>query len=81
MQNFSERLSMKNVIFVIGLFLLLFIIILSIYNNEPSGRYYNCRDIDFLPDVPPKVRQECRRIIRERIEEQKKLQEEKLIST
>ncbi len=72
---------MKNVILVISLFLFLFIIIINVYNNEPSGRYYNCRDIDFLPDVPPQVRQECRKIIRERMEEEKKLQESKLIHT
>ncbi len=71
---------MKNVIFVIGIFLFLFILIINIY-SEPSGKWYNCRDVDFLPDVPPQVRQECRKIIRERMEEQKKLQDSKLINT
>lgn len=71
---------MKNVMLVISLFLLLFIIIVTVYDG-PEGKWYNCRDVDFLPDVPPQVRQECRKIIKERLEEQKKLQDSKLIHT
>lgn len=67
---------MKNIILVITIFLTFFLLVLS--NIEmPSGKYYNCRDIDFLPDVPPKVREECRKVIRERLEEQRKQQEDK----
>jgi hypothetical protein len=71
---------MKNVILVISLFMLVFIIVINIF-DAPTGRYYNCRDIDFLPDVPPKVREECRRIIKERLDEQRKNPDRTLLHT
>ena len=71
---------MKNFILVISLFLLVFVIMINVF-EPPTGRYYNCRDIDFLPDVPPKVREECRRIIKERLDEQRNSPEKKLIHT
>lgn len=71
---------MKNIILVIGLFMLVFIIVINIF-DAPTGRYYNCRDLDFHPDVPPKVREECRKIIKERLDEQRNSPDKKLIHT
>jgi hypothetical protein len=55
---------MKNILIVIVAFIAVFLIAINNW-GEPSGRYYNCRDIDFLPDVPPQVRVECRKMIKE----------------
>ena len=62
---------MKNILIVIIAFLALFIIAITNWGS-PSGRYYNCRDIDFLPDIPPQVRVECRKLIKEKLDEERK---------
>lgn len=62
---------MKNILLVIGIFIAVFLIVISNWGG-PSGRYYSCRDIDFHPDVPPQVRVECRKIIKEKLEEERK---------
>lgn len=62
---------MKNILIVIIAFLALFIIVITNWGS-PSGRYYNCRDIDFLPDIPPQVRVECRKLIKEKLDEERK---------
>jgi hypothetical protein len=62
---------MKNILIVIVAFIVLFLIAITNW-GEPSGKYYNCRDIDFLPDVPPQVRVECRKMIKEKLDEERK---------
>ena len=62
---------MKNILIVIVAFIAVFLIAINNW-GEPPGRYYNCRDLDFHPDVPPQVKTECRKIIREKIEEEYK---------
>jgi hypothetical protein len=62
---------MKNILIVIAAFIAVFLIAINNW-GEPPGRYYNCRDLDFHPDVPPQVKTECRKIIREKIEEEYK---------
>lgn len=32
--------------------------------RTPSGRYYDCRMADFHPDYPPKVKEECRKLMK-----------------
>jgi hypothetical protein len=61
---------MKNILLVIVLFLVVFLIAVSNWGS-PSGRYYDCRNIDFLPDIPPQVRTECRKMIKERLDDER----------
>ena len=62
---------MKNILIVIVSFIAVFLIAINNW-GEPPGRYYSCRDIDFLPDVPPQVRVECRKMIKEKLDEERK---------
>ena len=55
---------MKNILIVIVAFIAVFLIVIGNW-EFPSGRYYNCRDVDFHPDVPPQVRVECRKMIKD----------------
>lgn len=71
---------MKNILIVLGIFFLVFLIVLGRY-SQPEGRYYNCRDIDFLPDVSPQLREECRKIIKERLEEKKQQEQTSKLMT
>jgi hypothetical protein len=71
MPTVSQRLHMKNILIVIVSFIAVFLIAINNW-GEPSGRYYSCRDIDFLPDVPPQVRVECRKLIKEKLDEERK---------
>ena len=76
MPTISQRLRMKNILIVIVAFIALFLIAITNW-GEPSGRYYNCRDIDFLPDVPPQVRVECRKMIKEKLDEERRRNHDK----
>lgn len=71
---------MRNMVVVIAIFLAFFIIAISNFGT-PSGKWYNCRDVDFLPDIPPRVKEECRRIIKERLDEQKKQETKNIVTT
>jgi hypothetical protein len=62
---------MKNILLVIVAFIAVFLIVINNW-HEPSGRYYSCRDVEFHPDVPPQVKVECRKLIREKLEEEQK---------
>jgi hypothetical protein len=62
---------MKNILIVIVAFIAVFLIAINNW-GEPAGRYYRCGDLDFHPDVPPQVRTECRKMIKERIDEERK---------
>ena len=62
---------MKNILLVILMFIAVFLIVVSNW-GESSGRYYNCGDLDFHPDVPPQVRVECRKMIKEKLDEERK---------
>jgi hypothetical protein len=61
---------MKNILLVIALFLSAFLIFIGTWVEQP-GKYYDCRNIDFLPDVPPQVRTECRKMIKERLDDER----------
>lgn len=67
---------MKNILIVIAVFLAVFVLVVANW-NMPSGRYYNCRDIDFLPDVPPQVRTECRKMIKEQMDQRRRQEQDK----
>jgi hypothetical protein len=62
---------MKNILLVIVAFIAVFLIVINNW-DEPSGRYYSCRDIEFHPDVPPEVRVECRKLIREKLDDERR---------
>jgi hypothetical protein len=67
----SQRLRVKNILIVIVTFIAVFLIVIGNW-EFPSGRYYNCRDVDFHPDVPPQVKIECRKLIKEKLDEERK---------
>ena len=67
---------MKNILIIIVAFIAVFLIAINNW-GEPPGRYYNCRDIDFLPDVPPQVRVECRKMIKEKLDEERRRNHDK----
>ena len=71
MSTIGQRLRMKNILLVIVAFIAVFLIVINNW-DEPSGRYYSCRDVEFHPDVPPQVKVECRKLIRENLEEEHK---------
>ena len=62
---------MKNILIVILSFIAVFLIVASIWEG-PTSKYYNCRGVEFQPDVPPQVKIECRKLIRERLDEERK---------
>ena len=71
MPTVGQRLRMKNILLVIVAFIAIFLIAINNWEG-PSGRYYNCRDLDFHPDVPPEVRVECRKLIKEKLDEERR---------
>ena len=71
MSTIGQRLHMKNILIVILSFIAVFLIVASIWEG-PTSKYYNCRDVEFQPDVPPQVKIECRKLIRERLDEERK---------
>lgn len=71
---------MKNILIVIVAFIAVFLIVISNWES-PSGRYFNCRDLDFHPDIPPQVRIECRKMIKERLNEERKRNLDSMRST
>lgn len=70
MQNNDQRTSIKNSILIFCIVLLLFLLAFTFLDNERVV-YYNCRDIDYLPDVPPAVRHECRELLKQQYQKQK----------
>ena len=67
---------MKDISIMIVMLLAMFLIV-TIYWDRPSGKWINCRDVDFLPDVPPEVRAECRKIIKDRLDQQRNQEQER----
>ena len=71
MSTIGQRFDMKNILIVILSFIAVFLIVASIWEG-PTSKYYNCRDVEFHPDVPPQVKIECRKLIREKLDEERK---------
>lgn len=51
---------MKDIIIVILLGIILSMIFLNLPREE--GRWYDCTWAEISPDIPPKVKEECRKI-------------------
>jgi hypothetical protein len=47
--------------------LLFYTLIASVDSNHNGGVYYNCTWAEISPDMPPKVREECRKLTRQNI--------------
>jgi hypothetical protein len=62
---------MKNISIVILSFIVIFFFVIGNW-ELPTGKYYSCRDVEFHPDVPPQVKTECRKLIKEKLEEEYK---------
>ena len=71
MSTVGQRLRMKNILIVVLVFIAIFLGVTGNWEG-PAGRYYRCGDLDFHPDVPPEVRVECRKIIKEHLDEERK---------
>jgi hypothetical protein len=78
MQNNDQRPSINNIILIFCLILLLFLIGFNFITTDRVV-YYNCRDIDYLPDVPIAVRQECYDLIKEQFLKQKNKEDKKTL--
>ena len=76
MSTISQRLYMKDISIAIVV-LLTMLLVATIFWDRPSGKWINCRDVDFLPDVPPEVRAECRKIIKDRLDQQRNQEQDR----
>jgi len=76
MQNNDQRPSVNNIILIFLLVLLLFLYAFTFLINERVV-YYNCRDIDYLPDVPAAVVHECRDLLKQQYQKQKNQEHKK----
>jgi len=79
-QNISQRLHMKNILAVIGLFFIFFILAMSDF-GQPSGRVYDCGMAEWHPDIPVEVKEACRKRSLDKWKEQQEVDKKKLIST
>ena len=58
---------MKQTLQTIGLSIIVVILALAMFglivfgNNLPSSRTYDCGMAEWHPDIPPKVKEECRK--------------------
>lgn len=50
--------------YMLMVFLLIFTLTASVDSGSKGGVYYNCTWAEISPDMPPKVREECRKLIR-----------------
>ena len=71
MSTIGQRLYMKNISIVILSFIAIFFFVIGNW-ELPTSKYYSCRDIEFHPDVPPQVKIECRKLIKEKLDEERK---------
>ncbi len=64
----------KDIFYVFVLFAAVYFSFYLAHRNETLEEKmarYDCRLSEFLPDFPPEVRAECRRLVIERINQQK----------
>ncbi len=52
-----------TLIFISSIIIMFGALYLSIRVSS-GGRYYDCRMADFHPDYPPKVKEECRKLLK-----------------
>lgn len=81
MPDNDQRPNLKDRIIILLALMAVLIFIISDFGDS-QGRYYDCRDAHWHPDYPVQVKEECRKIIREHLEQQKKEElERKIIRT
>lgn len=69
MPNNDQRQDMKErVIVAIAVVFCVFILLSTDYGNHQT--VYDCRMSDIIPDFPPEIREECRKLQREQRHEQ-----------
>ncbi len=74
MQDNDQRQNLKKDTWIIIVALICVLIFVFTNFGESQGRYYDCRDAHWHPDIPVEVKKECDRIM---YEEWKRQQEEK----
>jgi len=52
---------MKNILVVVSIFAIFFILIL-VGSKQPQTRIYDCGMAEWHPDIPNKVKEECRKL-------------------
>lgn len=57
----------RNFLIIAGLFAFIIVLVNSDFGNS-QGRFYDCSMAQWHPDVPPVVKEECRRLIQEEFE-------------
>lgn len=55
-------ISRDKIEVVLVLFLAAVCIGAMIYFPKPAGKVYNCSIVEFAPDIPLKVKEECRKL-------------------
>ncbi len=73
MQDNDQRKNLKKDTWIIVLALSAVFVFFFTNFGENKGRYYDCRDAHWHPDVPVEVKNECIKIMREEL---KRRQEE-----
>jgi hypothetical protein len=53
------------------------VLILLFSDFGKQGKYYNCRDAHWHPDVPIEVKNECKKLIYEELMKQKEIESKK----
>lgn len=71
----------RNFLIIAGLFAFIIVLVSSDF-GQPTGRVYDCNMAQWHPDIPQFVREECRRLIQEEFERQRREElNKKLIRT
>jgi hypothetical protein len=73
MQDNDQRQNLKKDTWIIIVALICVLVFVSTNFGEQQGRYYDCRDAHWHPDVPVEVKKECNRLLHE---EMKRIKEE-----
>lgn len=82
MSNNDQRSNLKKDLFIVIPVVLVCAAIL-IFSDFGKNRtvVYDCRDAHWHPDFPPEVKEECRRLIKDELEKQRRedLERKKII--
>ena len=65
----------ERIIIVVAVLASVLILVFSDFGKQ--GKYYNCRDAHWHPDVPVEVKNECKRLIYEELMKQKEIESKK----
>lgn len=75
MSNFIERASLIALIAVC-----ISILIFSDFASGPKVIRYDCRDAYWLPDFPPDVKEECRKLLHDELKKQQRGENRKMVT-